>query len=116
MARRSDLSNKQMVATVTSQLADGLKTTDQSYLPGKFKGWCCQHTLYQRVMLPLKMSDITASAALQMDAKANNLICKWLGLPLCLPNVAPWQKHAISLGYQQEKVRLPTQRLNRSDR
>ncbi|KAL7382045.1 hypothetical protein ABVT39_015838 [Epinephelus coioides] len=63
-----------MVATVTSQLVDSLRKINQSDLPGKFKVWCYQHTLYQRVMWPLKLSDITASAAMRMDAKANNLI------------------------------------------
>lgn len=48
-----------------------------------------------------------------MDAKANNFIRKWLGLPRGLSNVALFGKNmltlplkSISLGYKQEKVRL----------
>lgn len=46
----ADLSNRHMVATVTSQLVDGLRKINQSNLPRKFKVWCYQHTLYQWVM------------------------------------------------------------------
>lgn len=48
-----------------------------------------------------------------MDAKVNNLIRKWLGLPRCLSSVTTFGKNAlalplksISLGYKQEKARL----------
>ena len=48
-----------------------------------------------------------------MDAKANNLIRKWFGLPLSLSNVGLFGKNtlqlplkSISLGYRQEKARL----------
>lgn len=64
-------------------------------------------------MWPLKLSNITAPMALQMDAKANNFIHKWFGLPRCLSNVALFGKSmimlplkSISLGYKLEKVRL----------
>ncbi|KAL7378001.1 hypothetical protein ABVT39_007243 [Epinephelus coioides] len=107
----ADLSDRHMVATVTSQLVDGLRKINQSNLLGKFKVWCYQYTLYQRVMWPLKLSDITASAAMRMDAKANNFIHKWFGLPRCLSNMALFGKNmltlplkSISLGYKQEKL------------
>lgn len=98
-----------MAATLISQLIDGLKKIDQSCLPGKFKVWCYQFTLYK----PLKLCDITSTTVLKMDKKANSYIRKWLGLPRGLSNVALFRRNIlelplkfISLGYKQEKVRL----------
>lgn len=42
----ADLSDKHIVASVTSQLVDGLNKINQSHLPGKFKVGCYQHILY----------------------------------------------------------------------
>lgn len=36
----SDLSDKHMAVSITSQLSDGLKKIDQSLLPSKLKVWC----------------------------------------------------------------------------
>lgn len=69
----ADLSDKQMAATVTSQLMDGLNKIDQSYLPGKFKVWCYQYTLYQQMMWPLKSSYHTLSQLPQH--------CGWMQKP-----------------------------------
>lgn len=59
------------------------------------------------------MSDITALAALQMDAKANNLIRKCLGHQRYRSNVALFGNTTLTLplksispGYKQTKVRL----------
>lgn len=45
-----------------------------------------------------------------MDPKADNYIHKWLGLSLCLFNVALFGKNTLQLPlnlcYRQEKVRL----------
>ncbi|KAK0150712.1 hypothetical protein N1851_004673 [Merluccius polli] len=76
----AELSDKQMGRT----LSEGLAKIDQSQLPGKYKVWCYQFTLYRRVMWPLKVSDIPSSTASKMDGKANSFIRKWLGLPRCL--------------------------------
>lgn len=109
----ADLSDKHMASSVASQLLDGLKKIDQSLLPGKFKVWCYQFTLYQRLMWPLKLCDITLTTVLKLNSKANNYIRKWLGLPRCLSNTALFGRttlklplKSISLGYKQEKVRL----------
>lgn len=88
---------------------DGLKKTiDQSYLTEKSKVWCYQHTLYHRVMWPLKGNEITTSAAIRMDAKVNNFIWKWLGLSqhstLLGTNALPLK--SINLGYKHEKTGL----------
>lgn len=40
----TDLSNKHMAISITSQLSDGLKKIDQSMLPGKLKVCCYQFT------------------------------------------------------------------------
>jgi hypothetical protein len=109
----ADLSDKNMAVSVTAQLTAGLKKIDQSPLPGKFKVWCYQFTLFHRLMWPLKLCDILSSAVLKMDAKANNYIRKWLGLPRCLSRAALFGRNTlrlplktISLGYKLEKVRL----------
>ncbi|KAL0159986.1 hypothetical protein M9458_043711, partial [Cirrhinus mrigala] len=57
----AELSDKQMGKTVMKQLSDELARIDQSQLPGKFKVWCYQFTLYRRIMWPLKMSEILSS-------------------------------------------------------
>ena len=109
----ADLSDSHMPATVMEQLVDGLERIDKSHLPGKLKVWCYQFTLYQRLMWPLKMCEITTSTVLRMDAKANNFIRKWLGLPRSLSNIGlfgkntlQWPLKSINLGYRQEKARL----------
>ncbi|KAL0182507.1 hypothetical protein M9458_021882, partial [Cirrhinus mrigala] len=109
----AELSDKHMAVSVTTQLSSGLKKIDESLLPGKFKVWCYQFTLYHRLLWPLKLCDIISSTVLKMDAKANNYIRKWLGLPRCLSTSALFGKNilrlpmkTISLGYKLEKVRL----------
>ncbi|RXN06597.1 hypothetical protein ROHU_032706 [Labeo rohita] len=109
----ADLSDKQMGKTIMKQLSDGLARIDQSQLPGKFKVWCYQFTLYRRIMWPLKMSEIPSSTVSMMDGKANSFIRKWLGLPRCLSetglfgrNMLQLPLQSIQLGYMQEKTRL----------
>ncbi len=74
-----ELTDEPMGRTVMKQLSEGLAKIDQSQLPGKYKIWCNQFTLYRRVMWPLKMSEIPSSTASKMDGKANAFIRKWLG-------------------------------------
>ncbi len=108
-----ELTDKQMGRSVMKQLSEGLAKIDQSQLPGKYKVWCYQFTLYRRVMWPLKMSEIPSSTASKMDGKANAFIRKWLGLPRCLSEMGIFGRNnlqlplqSISLGYKQEKTRL----------
>ncbi|CAM4298856.1 unnamed protein product [Leuciscus chuanchicus] len=82
----AELSDRQMGETVRKQLADGLAKINQSQLPGKYKVWCYQAILYQRVMWPLKMSEIPSSVVNKMDGLANSFI--------------------RNVGYKQEKARL----------
>lgn len=109
----ADLSDTHMPATIMQQLTDGLERIDMSHLPGKLKVWCYQFTLYQRLMWPLKVCEITSSTVMKMDAKANSFIRKWLGLPRCLSNIGLFGKctlqlplMSISLGYRQQKARV----------
>ena len=109
----AELSDRQMGETVRKQLADGLAKINQSQLPGRYKVWCYQFILYQRVMWPLKMSEIPSSVVSKMDGLANSFIRKWLGLPRCLSDVGLFGRNSlqlplrsISLGYKQEKARL----------
>ena len=95
---------------VMKQLSDGLTRINQSQLPGKYKVWCYQFTLYRSVMWPLKMSEIPSSSTSKMDEKAKSFIRKWLGLPRCLSETGLFGRklplQSISLGYMQEKTRL----------
>lgn len=75
---------------------------NQSYLPEKFKVWCYQHTLYQQVMWLFKLSDITASTALQMDAKAN--ISSTNGQSWCLNQLLRFAQEITSTSLQPEIV------------
>ena len=109
----AELSDRQMGEAVRKQLADGLARINQSQLPGKYKVWCYQFILYQRVMWPLKMSEIPSSVVSKMDGLANSFIRKWLGLPRCLSDAGLFGRNmlqlplrSISLGYKQEKARL----------
>ena len=95
------------------QLMDGLAKIVQSQLPGEYKVWCHQFTLYRRVMCPLKISELPSSTVSKMDGKANAFIRKWLGPQRCLSETGLFGKNAlqlplqsISLGYMQEKTRL----------
>ena len=109
----SELSDRQMGRTVQKQLREGLARIDNSQLPGKLKVWCYHFTLYQRVMWPLKVSEIPSSLVSKMDSTANSYIRKWLGLPRCFSDTGLFGKNilqlplkSISLGYKQEKTRL----------
>lgn len=102
-----------MAASVTSQFSDGLSKIDQIFRPGKFKVWCYQFTLFQRLMWPLKLIDISSTTVLKLDAKANNYIYKCLGLPRCLSSMARFGRNtlqlplkSITLGYKWENVRF----------
>lgn len=86
-----------MAVSVTAQLTVDLKKIDQRPLPGKFKVWCYQFTLLHHLMLPLKLCDIPSSAVLKMDAKANNYIRNWLGLPRCLSSAALFGRNTLRL-------------------
>lgn len=58
---RSELSDRQMGKAAQKQLSDGMVRVDQIQLPRKYKMWCYQLILYQRVMQPLRMCEITSS-------------------------------------------------------
>lgn len=109
----SELSDRQMGRLVQKQLTDGLARIDNSQLPGKLKVWCYQFTLYQRIMWPLKVSEVPSSAASRMDGISNKYIRKWLGLPQCFSDAGLFGKNvlqlplkSINIGYKQEKARL----------
>ncbi|XP_016133791.1 nucleolar protein 10-like [Sinocyclocheilus grahami] len=98
---------------VQKQLREGLEKIDSSQLPGKLKVWCYQFTLFQRVMWPLKVSEIPSSLVSRIDTISNTYIRKWLGLPRCFSDTGLFGKNAlqlplksINLGYKQEKTRL----------
>uniref|UniRef100_A0A3B4XDA6 Reverse transcriptase domain-containing protein n=1 Tax=Seriola lalandi dorsalis TaxID=1841481 RepID=A0A3B4XDA6_SERLL len=109
----ADLSDRQMGKQARQQLAEGLGKIDQSQLPGKHKVWCYQHTLYQRVMWPLKTCEVPMSEVSRMDSLANRYIGRWMGLPRCFSdaglfgwNMLELPLKSISLRYKQEKTRL----------
>lgn len=62
-----------MAASIGSQLLDGLSNIDRSPLPEKFKVWCYQFTLYQRLMWPLKLCNVSLATAQKLDSKATTL-------------------------------------------
>ena len=95
------------------QLSAGLAKIDSSQLPGKYKVWCFNFTLYPRVMWPLKLCEVTSSAVSKMDAKTSSFIRKWLGLPRGHSSASLYGKNtlqlplkSITIGYRQEKARL----------
>lgn len=59
------------------QLSEGLANIDQSQIPGKYKVWCSQFTLYKRVLWLPKMSEIPSSTADKLERKTNSFIRKW---------------------------------------
>ncbi len=71
----SSISDKEMGKTVLQQLSVGLSKIDSCQLPGKYKVWCYNFTLYSRIMWPPKLS-VTSSAISRMDAKANSFTWK----------------------------------------
>ena len=76
---------------------NGLARINQSQLPDKYKVWCYQFILYQKVMWPLKMSEIPSSVVSKMDGLANSFIRKWLGLPRCLSDVGLFGRNTLQL-------------------
>ncbi len=118
----ADLSDKHMAETIRRQLSEGLGKIDSSHLPGKLKVLCYQFTLYQRLMWPLKLCEITTSTVLKMDAHANSFIRKWLGLPRSLSNAGLFGRNVLQLplksihvGFKQEKAKLVLELRDSSD-
>ena len=118
----ADLSDKHAGKAVRKQLSEGLASINKSQLPGKYKLWCYNFTLYQRVMWPLKMCDIPSSTANGLDRLANSYIRKWLGLPRCFSDTGLFGANSlqlpiqsITLGYKQEKARLVLELKESSD-
>ena len=86
---------------------------NQSQLPGKYKVWYYNLTLYVRVVWPLKICEIPSSAASRMDILANSYIQKWLGLPRYFSDTGLFRANSLQLpiqsvtpGCKQEKSRL----------
>ncbi|CAG6012252.1 unnamed protein product, partial [Menidia menidia] len=115
--RYQNFTNTHKNTTVKNKLINDLipvlTRIDQSKLPGKYKVWCYQFTLYQRLLWPLKMSEIPSSTVSKMDMKANSFIRKWLGLPRCISeaglfgrNMLQLPLRSLQLGYKQKKTRL----------
>ena len=109
----ASLSDKEIGKTTLQQLSAGLAKIDSSQLPGKYKVWCFNFTLYPRVMWPLKLCEVTSSAVSKMDAKTSSFIRKWLGLPRGHSSASLYGKNtlqlplkSITIGYRQEKARL----------
>lgn len=93
----ADLTDRHMADAVTNQLKEGLERINHSYLRSKYKVWCYQFTLYPCLIWPLKMCEITATTVKKLDAKANNFIRKWPGLPRCLSDAALFGRNALQL-------------------
>lgn len=109
-----------MAAAVTDQLKKGFKRIDQSYIPGKCKVLCYQFMVYQWVYQ--QQQQIIANIFTKLDAKTNNYIWNWLGLPRFLLDAALFGRDVrqlplknISFGYRLEKTRPVLQLRQSSD-
>lgn len=87
------------------QLVEGLANFEQSQLPGKYKVWRYWHILYQRVVWPLKISEISITSVSKMDSLAKTYP-EMAGADLFGQNMLRLLLKSISLGYKQEKARL----------
>ncbi|CAJ1079913.1 uncharacterized protein LOC122133219 [Xyrichtys novacula] len=110
---KADLSDKHAGKAVRKQLSEDLARINKSQLPGKFKVWCYNFTLYQRIMWPPKMCEIPSSKVNGLDRLTNSYIRKWLGLLHCFSDIGLFGAkslqlpvQSITLGYKQEKARL----------
>ena len=92
------LSDKGRGVEVMKQAEDGLKTIDESKLPGKYKIWCLQFGLYPRLGWPLLVYEIALSRVEIIERKCSVFIRKWLGLPRVTNNSALYRsKGALQL-------------------
>lgn len=101
----ADLADKEMGKQARQQLVEGLVNIEQSQLPGKYKVWCYWHILYQRVVWPLKISEISITSVSKMDSLAKTYP-EMAGADLFGQNMLRLLLKSISLGYKQEKARL----------
>ena len=60
---------------------DGLRTIDITYLPGRFKVWCMQNSLFPRLQWPLTLYEVALTRVERIQQRCNVYIRKWLGLP-----------------------------------
>ena len=86
------LSDRSRGMEVMKQTEDGLKTIDQSKLPGKYKVWCLQFGLYPRIAWPLMIYEVALSRVEIIEQKCNTYIRKWLGLPRIINTPALYRK------------------------
>lgn len=81
---------------------DGVARINSSQPPGKLNVWCHQFTLFQRVMWPLKVSEVPSSVVSRIDSIANR---KWLGLFRFFPDTGFSGKKALQLPLKSIKLR-----------
>ena len=105
VGRRYDdsLKDTKLVKETNETMDNGLNTIDHCRLPGKHKVWCLPHMLIPMLLWPLLIYEISTTAVEAMDAKINKFTRKWLGVPPCLTNVAPYCRQA--------RLRLPLKSL-----
>ena len=60
---------------------DGLRKIDITYLPGRFKVWCMQNSLFPRLHWPLTLYEVALTRVERIQQRCNVYIRKWLGLP-----------------------------------
>ena len=65
----------------------GLRSIDNTCLPGRMKAWCYQHGLLPRLLWPLQMYEIAIFRVERIQQYSNKYLRKWLGVPPCFSKV-----------------------------
>ena len=82
------MKDTKQVQEVKDQMEDGLKSIDDSGLPGKLRIWCLQYGPKPRLMWPLTVDEIAMSHMEHMEQGISVYLCKWLSVPHNLSTIA----------------------------
>ncbi|CAG2244419.1 unnamed protein product [Mytilus edulis] len=66
---------------MVSQTGKWMDIIDKSGLPGKYKAWCYQHGILQKITWPLLMNEVPLTKVESLERMFNRHLCKWLGAP-----------------------------------
>ncbi|CAC5357420.1 unnamed protein product [Mytilus coruscus] len=78
---RDSLNDRESVDEMVSQAGKWMDIIDKSGLPGKYKAWCYQHGILQRITWPLLMYEVPLTKVESLERMFNRHLRKWLGVP-----------------------------------
>lgn len=93
----ASLKDKDQVQQLRKDINSGLKSIDNTQLPGKLKIWCLQLGLLPRMLWPLAVYEVPISTVEKLERGVTGYIKKWLGVPRFLTTIGLYGDGALKL-------------------